>query len=102
MAAFSGGSVGLVIGHVGPEAAIGGAIGLVEDGDEIVIDLNTNEVNCMPLRDAETLNARKAKWEAEVAANNGVHPNCGETGTRLLHRMRTSAVPAIQGGRYAS
>ena len=33
-ARFSGGSVGLVIGHVGPEAAVGGPIALVEDGDE--------------------------------------------------------------------
>ena len=42
-ARFSGGSVGLVIGHVGPEAALGGPIGLIEDGDEIIADLNTNE-----------------------------------------------------------
>ena len=44
-ARFSGGSVGLVIGHVGPEAAIGGEIGLIEDGDKIIVDLNTNEIN---------------------------------------------------------
>ena len=42
-ARFSGGSVGLVIGHVGPEAALGGPLALVEDGDEIIVDLNTNE-----------------------------------------------------------
>ena len=40
---FSGGSVGLVIGHVGPEAAIGGPIGLICDGDTITVDLN----NCL-------------------------------------------------------
>ena len=40
---FSGGSVGLVIGHVGPEAAIGGPIALIEDGDEIIVDLNKND-----------------------------------------------------------
>ena len=39
---FSGGSVGLVIGHVGPEAAIGGAIALIKDGDTITVDLNEN------------------------------------------------------------
>ena len=38
-----------------------------------------------------------AKWEAEVAANNGIHPKCGIADTRLLNRMRKSAVPAIRG-----
>ena len=46
---FSGGSVGLVIGHVGPEAAIGGPIGLLEDGDIIEVNLNENELNCEQL-----------------------------------------------------
>ena len=41
-ARFSGGSVGLVIGHVGPEAALGGPVALIADGDEIVADLNAN------------------------------------------------------------
>ena len=50
-ARFSGGSVGLVIGHVGPEAALGGEIGLVQDGDQIIVDLNTNEINCTELQD---------------------------------------------------
>ena len=49
-ARFSGGSVGLVIGHVGPEAALGGPIALVENGDEIIVDLNVNELNCTPLK----------------------------------------------------
>mgnify|MGYP001436114880 CR=1 FL=1 len=40
---FSGGSVGLVIGHVGPEAAAGGSIALIKNGDEIIVDLNKNE-----------------------------------------------------------
>jgi len=43
-ARFSGGSVGLVIGHVGPEAGLGGPIAFVQDGDEIVADLNKNEL----------------------------------------------------------
>ena len=37
---FSGGSVGLVIGHVGPEAAVGGPIALIEEGDEIIVDFD--------------------------------------------------------------
>lgn len=97
-ARFSGGSVGLVIGHVGPEAAVGGPIALIEDGDEIVVDLNTSEINCPALDDAKTRAARQAAWEKAVADNGGVHPNCGEANTRLLHRARHSAVPASRGG----
>jgi dihydroxy-acid dehydratase len=97
-ARFSGGSVGLVIGHVGPEAALGGPIAFVEDGDEIVVDLNTNELNCTALADAAVHKARKAAWEKVVAANGGIHPNCGDADTRLLHRARHTAVPATRGG----
>jgi dihydroxy-acid dehydratase len=96
-ARFSGGSVGLVIGHVGPEAALGGPIALVENGDEIVVDLNKNELNCTALEDAATLASRKAAWEQTVAANGGIHPACGEVDTRLLNRMRRSAVSAVYG-----
>jgi dihydroxy-acid dehydratase len=97
-ARFSGGSVGLVIGHVGPEAALGGPIAFVEDGDEIVVDLNKNELNCTALADPAGQKARKAAWEKAVAANGGVHPNCGDADTRLLHRARHTAVPATRGG----
>ncbi len=97
-ARFSGGSVGLVIGHVGPEAALGGPIAFIEDGDEIVIDLNKNELNCTALSDPATVAKRKAAWEKVVAANGGVHPNCGTADTRLLQRARHTAVPATRGG----
>ncbi len=97
-ARFSGGSVGLVIGHVGPEAAIGGPIALLKDGDEIVVDLNSNEINCPALEDAGVRAERLAAWEKAVADNGGVHPNCGEANTRLLHRARHSAAPASRGG----
>ncbi len=97
-ARFSGGSVGLVIGHVGPEAALGGPIAFIENGDEIVIDLNKNELNCTALNDPATLQKRKAAWEKAVAANGGVHPNCGKADTRLLQRARHTAVPATRGG----
>lgn len=96
-ARFSGGSVGLVIGHVGPEASLGGPIAMVEDGDEIVADLNNNELNCTPLSDPAILEARTDAWNKMVAANGGVHPNCGDADTRLLHRARLSAVPATRG-----
>jgi dihydroxy-acid dehydratase len=97
-ARFSGGSVGLVIGHVGPEAALGGPIALIEDGDEITADLNTNELNCTALADPAVFKQRKAAWEKMVASNGGIHPNCGEADTRLLHRARLTAVPATRGG----
>ena len=96
-ARFSGGSVGLVIGHVGPEAALGGEIGLIEDGDEIIVDLNTNELNCTELFDSLILEKRKLSWQKIVAENNGVHPSVGLADTRLLHRMRFSAVSAKLG-----
>ena len=97
-ARFSGGSVGLVIGHVGPEAALGGPIAFIEDGDEIVVDLNKNELNCSALSNPAIYQKRKAAWEKVVAGNGGIHPNCGEADTRLLHRARATAVPATRGG----
>ncbi|MBL8701711.1 MAG: dihydroxy-acid dehydratase [Alphaproteobacteria bacterium] len=97
-ARFSGGSVGLVIGHVGPEAALGGPIALIENGDEIVADLNKNELNCTALADPGTFAGRKAAWDKVVAANGGLHPNCGIADTRLLHRARHTSVPATRGG----
>src|SRR5215470_576112 len=66
-ARFSGGSVGLVIGHVGPEAGLGGPIALIEDGDEIIADLNTNELNCTALKDPAVAAKRKAAWKKIVA-----------------------------------
>jgi dihydroxy-acid dehydratase len=97
-ARFSGGSVGLVIGHVGPEAALGGPIALIEEGDEIVADLNKDELNCTALSDPAVRARRQAAWDKVVADNGGIHPNCGVADTRLLRRARLSAVPATRGG----
>ena len=94
---FSGGSVGLVIGHVGPEAAIGGPIALIKDGDTIIVDLNENTLVCYELTNIETVNQRKDEWENECNKNNGIHPAVGIANTRLLNKMRCSAVPAIFG-----
>ena len=57
---FSGASRGASIGHVSPEAAIGGPIALVEEGDIIDIDIPANTIN-VRVSDEE-LAARKAKW----------------------------------------
>ena len=94
---FSGGSVGLVIGHVGPEAAIGGPIGLIEQGDDILVDLNDNTLSCKQLENDAVMAARKAAWDAALAANGGTHPSVGDADTRLLNRMRCSAVSAVHG-----
>ena len=94
---FSGGSVGLVIGHVGPEAAAGGTISLIENGDNIVVDLNKNELNCEQLLDDGIYSERKSRWDRLVAENNGIHPSVGDADTRLLNRMRSSAVSAVFG-----
>ncbi|HIP82041.1 MAG TPA: dihydroxy-acid dehydratase, partial [Desulfocapsa sulfexigens] len=56
---FSGGTSGLSIGHVSPEAAAGGAIGLVEDGDKIEIDIPERKINVL-LTDEE-LTQRRVK-----------------------------------------
>ena len=58
---FSGASRGASIGHVSPEAAVGGPIALIEEGDIIDIDINANSLN-VRLTDEE-LAARKAKWQ---------------------------------------
>lgn len=94
---FSGGSVGLVIGHVGPEAAGGGPIALIEENDKIIVNLETNELTCVELDEPKIYSERKRKWEAEVADNGGIHPKVGVADTRLLNRMRCSAVPAVLG-----
>src|SRR5690606_11361901 len=57
---FSGGTYGLVVGHVAPEAATGGPIGLVEEGDVITIDAEHNLLQ-LEVDDAE-LERRRASW----------------------------------------
>jgi len=57
---FSGGSHGFVVGHVSPEAQVGGGIALVRDGDRITIDAEKNTIN-MDISDQE-LEARRKAW----------------------------------------
>ncbi|HKJ95766.1 MAG TPA: dihydroxy-acid dehydratase, partial [Gammaproteobacteria bacterium] len=59
---FSGGTYGMVVGHVAPEAALGGAIGLVEEGDSITIDADRNLLQ-LEIDDAE-LERRRRAWTA--------------------------------------
>ena len=61
---FSGGTRGFCIGHVGPEAAVGGPIALIEDGDMIIIDAvaGTIDLDVAP----DILDTRRAAWTARA------------------------------------
>jgi len=82
---FSGATRGFCVGHVGPEAAIGGPIGLVEDGDIIEIDAVAGTLN-VKLSDAE-LAARKVKWQARAS----------EYGSGYLWKYAQQVGPAVNG-----
>ena len=58
---FSGGTHGFVVGHISPEAQLGGGIALIEDGDIIIIDAEQNTMHLDITQ--EELNRRKANWK---------------------------------------
>ena len=58
---FSGATRGACIGHISPEAAEGGEIALIENGDEIRININEGVLEL--LVDSATLQERRAKWQ---------------------------------------
>ncbi|MCP5361290.1 MAG: dihydroxy-acid dehydratase [Hyphomicrobiales bacterium] len=58
---FSGGTRGFCVGHVGPEAAVGGPIALLEDGDSITLDAEAGTIH-VELSDAE-LETRRKRWQ---------------------------------------
>lgn len=68
---FSGGTSGLSIGHVSPEAAAGGEIGIIRDGDIIDIDITARTIN-LRITDEE-LDARMATWTSHKPANRDRH-----------------------------
>ena len=57
---FSGGSRGAAIGHISPEAAVGGPIALIEEGDEILIDIPGKKIEL--LVESAVLDQRRQKW----------------------------------------
>ncbi|MEL6367446.1 MAG: dihydroxy-acid dehydratase [Pseudomonadota bacterium] len=63
---FSGGSHGFVVGHVSPEAAVGGPLALLEEGDELRIDAVNKRIDVAVSDD--TLDQRRAKWVAPAPA----------------------------------
>ena len=68
---FSGGTSGLSIGHVSPEAASGGEIGIIQDGDVIDIDIAARSIN-LRISDEE-LSARMKAWTVRKPANRERH-----------------------------
>ncbi|MFC3893713.1 dihydroxy-acid dehydratase [Lentzea rhizosphaerae] len=87
---FSGGSSGLSIGHISPEAAGGGTIGLVENGDRILIDVHERRLEL--LVDDEVLAERRAKMEASERPWQPVDRVRPVTGAlRAYARMATDA-----------
>ena len=82
---FSGATRGFCIGHVGPEAADGGPIALIEDGDTIRIDAEAGTIDL--LVDAGVLAARRAAWRAPV----------NDYGAGALWRYARTVGPASKG-----
>ena len=64
---FSGGSHGFVVGHVSPEAMVGGPLALIKDGDQISIDAEKKSIDI--LLDESELIERKKKWEKPSKGN---------------------------------
>jgi dihydroxy-acid dehydratase len=62
---FSGATRGFCVGHVGPEAAVGGPIGLVRDGDVIAIDAESGTLDIE--LSAEDLKSRRQAWRPRVS-----------------------------------
>ena len=67
---FSGGTHGFVVGHISPEAHLGGPLALVEEGDTISINADLNEINLVV--DAEALERRRNNWKGPKINNEGV------------------------------
>ncbi|KAF9452730.1 dihydroxy-acid dehydratase [Macrolepiota fuliginosa MF-IS2] len=85
---FSGASRGFIIGHVVPEARVGGPIALVEDGDRIIIDSETKTINW--LVDEEEQKKRKAIWDASDKGKLNVKRG-------ILLRYARDVAPASEG-----
>jgi dihydroxy-acid dehydratase len=82
---FSGGTRGLCIGHLGPEAAVGGPIALVEEGDTIAIDADAGTIDL--LVPEATLAERRRRWQPKPSH----HP------TGALWRYAQTVGPALTG-----
>jgi dihydroxy-acid dehydratase len=82
---FSGATRGFCIGHVGPEAAVGGPIALIRDGDILELDAEAGTLN-VRLSDAELAERRKA-WK----------PRESEVGSGYIWKYAQQVGPALNG-----
>ncbi|MGB0522511.1 MAG: dihydroxy-acid dehydratase [Flammeovirgaceae bacterium] len=82
---FSGGTHGFVVGHITPEAQLGGNIALVQDGDKIIIDAEKNLIELVIPE--EELAQRRAAWKAPAL----------KTKRGMLHKYAKTVSPASQG-----
>ena len=78
---FSGGSHGFVVGHVTPEAAVGGPIALVEDGDTVIIDAQDKAISLQI--DDQEIERRRAAWKRP--------PSPVKTGALAKYRLEVSS-----------
>ena len=62
---FSGGTTGLCVGHIAPEAADGGPVAFVRDGDQITLDVLNRSLEVEPADGSEAWEARKVGWEPQ-------------------------------------
>ena len=86
---FSGGTSGLSIGHVSPEAAEGGDIALVENGDLIEIDIPARKINLAVA--ADTLNARRQQQQSKGFQPQKPRPRKISAALKAYAKMTTSA-----------
>ncbi|MBX9408177.1 dihydroxy-acid dehydratase [Pseudomonas baetica] len=86
---FSGGTSGLSIGHASPEAAAGGAIGLVQDGDKVLIDIPNRSINL--LVSDEELAARRVEQDKKGWKPVEVRPRKVTTALKAYALLATSA-----------
>jgi dihydroxy-acid dehydratase len=89
---FSGGTRGLCIGHVAPEAMVGGPLALIEEGDIIVVDIEQRSIN-VELSDEE-LARRKAAWKQPAPHyTSGVMAKYARTALQANHGAATNVKP---------
>jgi len=109
---FSGGTHGLMIGHVAPEAALGGPIAVVAEGDEVVIDVDSRRLDLdVP---ADEIARRLAAWHAPAPRYRGgvmakyaalvssASRGAVTTGARMAAALATAGDPAAPGAEAAA
>ena len=95
---FSGATRGAAIGHVSPEAAAGGPLGLIETGDIVEYDIEARSINVVGINHKEVSSEEVQQVFSERRIKNGVIPATPRKG--LLKRYTESALSAMKGAGY--